>query len=227
VVATHDVGDAAGGRPCAVGLTGGLASGKSTVARMLATRGAPHLDADHIVHELYATGGDGAAAVSELFGEKMLAAEGGVDRERLGRMVLADPEARDALERAIHPLVRREVSRWLVELGARTDPPEVAIVEAALLVETGAARGYDLLAVVWCRPEQQLERALARGVPAARARGLLAAQMPIDAKRAAADVVIDNSGPESALTAEVVRAWEEIVARCRSRQTSAGSSHSV
>ena len=230
MVAVHNVASETRRRPCVVGLTGGLASGKSTVARMLAARGAPHLDADRVVHDLYAAGGDGSAAVSELFGEGVLVADGAVDRERLGRIVLADPAARAALEAVIHPLVRREVTRWLDELAARTHSPEVAIVEAALLVETGAARDYDLLAMVWCRPEQQLERALARGVPEDRVRGLLAAQMPIEAKRAAADIVIDNSGLEVVLSAEVGRAWEAIVARCRDhrgRQTATGSSHSI
>jgi len=227
VVADRDASDGIHRRPCAVGLTGGLASGKTTVARMLVARGVPCLDADRIVHDLYAAGGEGAAAVHRLFGNDVLAADGGVDRERLGGLVLADPSARGDLESAIHPLVRREVARWLNSLAARAEPPEVAIVEAALLVETGSAGSYDLLVVVWCRPEQQLVRALARGVPAERARALLAAQVPIDVKRAVADVLIDNSGPESALAEEVERALEEITARCRARQTAAGSSHSV
>jgi dephospho-CoA kinase len=214
-------------RPCVVGLTGGLASGKSTVARMLVERGLPCLDADRVVRDLYAAGGDGAEAVRGLFGDDVVGESQGVDRERLGRRVLSDPSARAALEGAIHPLVRREVARWLAGLAAQPHPPEVAFVEAALLVETGASRAYDLLVVVSCRPEQQLERALARGLPPDRARALLAAQGSIDAKRAAADIVIDNSGPESALAKKVDRAREEIVARCRIRHTAAGSSHSV
>lgn len=230
---------AEGPRLCVVGLTGGLASGKSTVARSLAARGVPCLDADRIVHRLYAAGGAGAAAVRDLFGQAMLTEDGSVDRQELARRVLAEPAARVALERAVHPLVRREVAVWLEQLAGSAEPPEAAVVEAALLVETGAASSYDLLVVVWCRPEQQIERAVARGVPEARARALLAAQAPLDAKRAVADVVVDNAGPESALATEVERAWQEILRRCRTRprhgadggeaegQPAGGSSHSV
>jgi len=201
-------------RPCTVGLTGGLASGKSSVAGILAARGVPCLDADRVVHELYAPGGDGAAAVRELFGNQALAGDGGVDRQRLGRLVLANAEARAALEGAVHPLVRREVRRWLETLARAPVPPPVAVVEAALLVETGSARDYDVLMVVWCRPEQQLARAVARGVDESRAQAILDAQQPLDQKRALADVVIDNSGDPGALGAEVRRGWERVVERC-------------
>jgi len=215
-------------RICTVGLTGGLASGKSTAARLLAGRGAAVLDADAVVHELYAAGGAGAAAVRDLFGADVLAADGSVDRARLAALITGDPSALGRLNRAVHPLVRRRVAAWLEDLAAAAEPPPVAVIEAALLVETGSYRAYDLLAVVWCRPEQQLARALARGVPEARARALLAAQAPIGEKRALADVVIDNSGPPEALAGEVARAWETMLARCRKRvQTAGGSSHSV
>ena len=203
-----------GRRPCLVGLTGGLASGKSTVARLLADRGVPIFDADREVHRLYEPGGAGAAAVAELFGGAMLNDAGAVDRAALGSRVVGDGEALEQLNRAIHPLVRTAVERWVIELSRGPEPPRVAVVEAALLVETGGARGYDVLVVVGCRPEQQLARALERGMDAHRARGLLAAQMPIDVKIAVADVVVDNSGGEAELAAEVDRAWREIEGRC-------------
>ena len=199
--------------PCTVGLTGGLASGKSTVAALLAGLGAEVFDADAAVRELYRPGGAGARDVAFLFGDGVLDADGGVDRARLAERVLDDPGARRRLEGAIHPLVRTSIEAWLAAL----DPPAVAVVEAALLVETGSWRRYDLLAVVLCSAEQQLERALARGVPADRARGLLRAQRPPDELRALADVVIDNSGPPEALEAEVRQAWRQIAARCRER----------
>ncbi len=205
--------------PCVVGLTGGLASGKSSVARLLAARGVPCRDADEIVHRLYAPGAAGTAAVRALFGDRVLDPDGGVDRERLGGLVLADDGARTALERAIHPLVRAEIRAWLQALGARRPSVPVAVVEAALLVETGSFRDYDVLVVVWCRAEQQLERAVARGVSEERARAVLAAQLPLDAKREAADVVIDNSGEADALAAELVRAWDEVARRCATRAT--------
>lgn len=206
-------------RPCAVGLTGGLASGKSSVAVMLARRGAEVLDADGLVHELYRPGGEGAQQVAELFGAEVLAGDGAVERDALSRRVLADAEALERLNRAVHPLVRARVAGWLAELGTRPGgAPGVAVVEAALLVETGSYRDYDLLLVVWCRPEQQLERALARGVDEGRALALLKAQLPLDSMLAVADIVVDNSGSREQLAAEVDRAWAEIRARCGQAQ---------
>lgn len=197
--------------PCTVGLTGGLASGKSTVAGVLETMGGEVFDCDAYVHDLYAPGGAGAMDVGFLFGDAVLDPEGGVNRALLAKLVLGDAAARGRLEGAIHPLVRNGVEAWLQTLGPRS----IAVVEAALLVETGSWRTYDLLAVVWCDPGQQLERAVARGVPTDRARGLLAAQMPMTEKRGLAQIVIDNSGTRDELDAEVQRAWSEILTRCR------------
>lgn len=198
-------------RPCTVGLTGGLASGKSTVAGILERLGAEVFDCDDHVHDLYAPGGAGAMDVAYLFGDAVLDPEGGVDRALLAELVLGDPAARARLEGAIHPLVRSGVEEWLATLGPRT----VAVVEAALLVETGSWRNYDLLTVVWCNADQQLERAVARGVPVDRARGLLATQMSMTEKRALAQVVIENSGARDELDAEVERAWREILSLCK------------
>jgi dephospho-CoA kinase len=196
-----------------VGLTGGLASGKSTVAEILAQHGAEIFDCDAYVHELYLPDGAGARDVAYLFGDEVLDPEGGVDRSLLASRVLDDESARHRLEGAIHPLVRTGIAAWLADL----DPRSVAVIEAALLVETGSWRDYELLAVVWCGIEQQLDRASARGVPADRARSLIAAQRPLAEKTEQADVVIDNSGPREALDAEVERAWFEILARCEQR----------
>ena len=200
-------------KPCTVGLTGGLASGKSTVAGIFEDLGAQVFDCDAHIHELYRPGGAGAKDVAYLFGDVVLESDGGVDRDLLAKLVLGDPAARERLEGAIHPLVRNGVEGWLKTLGPRT----VAVVEAALLVETGSWRSYDLLAVVWCDPEQQLERAVVRGVPVDRAQGLLAAQRPMAEKRELADVAIDNSGSRDELDAEVRRAWSEIVSLCHRR----------
>ncbi len=195
-------------------LTGGLASGKSTVAAGLARRGASVLDADRVVHRLYQPGGEGARAVRELLGDQVLAADGGVDRAVLGRRVLSDAEALHRLNRTIHPLVRREIDTWLDDLSGRTPPARVAVVEAALLIETGSYRDYDLLVVVWCRAEQQLARAVGRGMVEQRAQQMLAVQMPLDEKRRLADVLIDSSGTFPDLEAELDRAWREIDERC-------------
>ena len=200
-------------KPCTVGLTGGLASGKSTVAEILENLGAEVFDCDTHVHELYQPDGAGAKDVAFLFGDTVLDSDGGVDRSLLAELVLGDPAARHRLEGAIHPLVRSGVDAWLGTLGPRA----VAVVEAVLLIETGTWRNYDLLAVVWCDPEQQFERAVARGVAKDRARGLLQAQLPLVEKRDLADVVVDNTGTLGELETEVQRAWSEIVSLCKRR----------
>ena len=197
-------------RPCTVGLTGGLATGKSTVARILEARGIPVFDADATVHELYEPGGAGAAEVAELFGAAVLDAEGGVVRATLSEMVLGNSAARLRLESAIHPLVRRAVERWLMSIGDRP----VAVVEAALLAETGYHTEYDVLMVVWCDQHQQLQRALERGVSAERARGLINAQLPIAEKKELADVLVDNRGDLEDLSKEVDRAWSLVHRLC-------------
>lgn len=200
-------------RPCTVGLTGGLATGKSTVASLLAARGIPVFDADAAVHDLYEPGQAGAAAVAGLFGPAVLDAEGGVVRTTLSEMVLANPAARLRLEEAIHPLVRMAVLEWLEFNGDRT----VAVVEAALLAETGYYSEYDVLVVVWCDQHQQLQRALARGVPAERARGLINAQLPMAEKKEMADILVDNRGDLEELSTEVDRAWSQVHRLCAER----------
>ena len=207
--------ESGGNRPCVVGLTGGLASGKSTVAGLLAKRDIPVLDADAVVHDLYRPGREGTAAVTRIFGAAVLDPTGGVDRGALGGRVLRDRDLRLALERVIHPLVRQQIGRWIEGLG----PVPVAVVEAALLVETGSYRAYDVLIVAHCTSDQQLERAIARGIPEERALSLLKAQRPLEEKRELADVVIDNSGPRTSLEAEVDRAWAEVTQLCREKRT--------
>jgi len=209
-----DGGGGTSGRPCVVGLTGGLASGKSTVARRLAELGAAVLDADAVVHELYRPGEGGARAVRELFGEDVLDARGGVDRSTLAARIQGDPVALQGLNAAIHPLVRERVRLWIRGLSREAGGPRVAVVEATLMVESGSYRDYDLLVVVWCRPGQQVERAIARGMPEARVHALLAGQIPLDEKRRLADLVIDNSGPFQALPAKVDRAWDQLLQLC-------------
>ena len=197
-----------------VGLTGGLASGKSTIAKILADRGVPIFDADAAVHGLYLAGGKGAVAVAELFGQESLDAMGDVDREALAARVLGDAGARLRLEAAIHPLVRHLVVAWLESL--HNEP--VAVVEAALLVETGSYRNYDVLMVVWCRRHQQLERAVARGLTAERAEALIKAQLPLDEKVEMANVVVDNRGDLEDLAQEVEHAWKRVLKLCADRE---------
>lgn len=172
----------------AVGLTGGLASGKSTVGRWLAEAGYRVVDADRLVAELYRPGGDGAAAVERLFGADMLDPAGAVDRERLAARVFADERARQQLEAAIHPLVRRAFA------ALRAGEDGVAVLEATLLVEAGYAPDFDLVVTVEADPALRLERAVARGLDRAAAEARLAAQGDGAARRAAADRVLRNDG---------------------------------
>ena len=197
-------------RPCTVGLTGGLSTGKSTVGRILEARGIPVFDADAAVHELYEPGGAGAAAVAELLGPSVLDAEGGVVRATLSEMVLGNTAARLRLEKAIHPMVREAVQEWLASVSDRP----VAVIEAALLAETGYHSEYDVLMVVWCDQHQQLQRALERGVSAERARALINAQLPMSEKKEMADVVVDNRGDLEDLAHEVDRAWSLVHRLC-------------
>lgn len=195
-----------------VGLTGGLASGKSTVARALAHAGFEVIDADQLVAELYRPGGAGTRAVAALFGPEHLAADGGVDKARLGRLVFADAAARDRLEAAIHPLVRQRFDE-LARAAAG-----VIVLEATRLVEAGFAPDFDLVVTVEAPTETRLRRAVARGLPAAEARARLAAQGDGTARRAAADVTLDNGGEPEELFAQVAR----LAARLRAESAARG-----
>lgn len=187
-----------------VGLTGGLASGKSTVARLLAERGATVVDADRLVAELYEPGEPGARAAAELFGAQMLDARGAVDRERLARVVFTDADARRRLERAIHPLVRERFAA--LARGAQG----VVVLEATLLVEAGYAPGFDRVVTVEADPEARVARAVARGMSEDEARRRLLAQGEGDARRAAADTVIRNDGDLADLERRVDELWQDL-----------------
>jgi len=195
-------------RPLLVGLTGGLASGKSTVAGLLAEAGFRVVDADRLVAELYRPGGAGAAAVEELLGPEALDEDGAVDRAAVAEQVFADPGARRRLEAAIHPLVRRRFA----EVAATASEP-VAVLEATLLVEAGYGPDFDLVVAVEADPEVRLRRAVARGNDPADARARLAAQGDCAARRAGADAVIDNDGD----LAELRRRVEELATDLRAR----------
>lgn len=180
-----------------VGLTGGLASGKSTVARRLRERGATVVDADRLVAELYEPGQPGARAAGELFGPEVLDPRGSVERARLAEVVFSDPEARRRLEAAIHPLVRRRFA----ELAGGRDG--VVVLEATLLVEAGYAPDFDRVVTVEADPEVRLGRAVERGMDEAEARRRLRAQGDGAARRDAADVVITNDGDLEELERQV------------------------
>lgn len=190
-----------------VGLTGGVASGKSTVAAMLGARGAVVRDADAVVEDLYLPGAAGATAVAVLFGPRLLAPDGSVDRAALAALVLADAPARALLEVVIHPLVRAEIEAWIGRLAAASPTAPVAIVEAALLVETGAYAAYDRLVAVSSPLELRRARALAAGWPAERFERVVAAQLDDRARAAVASYEIDNAGGLDELRAAVAGLW--------------------
>ena len=184
-------------RPLLVGLTGGLAAGKSTVARHLGELGCTVVDADRLVAELYLPGGAGAERVAELFGPAVLGADGGVDHRALAARVFGDAGARGRLEAAIHPLVRERFQA----IAAAADG--IVVLEATLLVEAGWAGAFDVVVTVEAPRELRLARAVARGLDAAEAERRLAAQGDGAARRAGADRVLVNDGDPAALRAKV------------------------
>jgi dephospho-CoA kinase len=194
-----------------VGLTGPLASGKSSVARRLAAAGFHVVDADRLVADLYLPGAPGSEAVRRLFGPAALAADGGVDKAALAGRVFSDPEALRRLEAEIHPLVRR---RFAEISGARSG---VVVLEATKLVEGGFAPGFDLIVTVESPVEQLVSRAARRGLSEQEIRARLAAQAPPEMRRAAAHFVVENDGTQSKLRGEVRR----LIAEIRRRATAA------
>jgi dephospho-CoA kinase len=176
-----------------VGLTGGIACGKSHVLARLAAHGFHTLDLDRIAHEVTAPGGAAFDDVVREFGREVLAPGGGLNRKALGALVFADPTARARLNAVVHPRVRDEEARRAAVW--RQDPSAVVVSDAALLVETGMHLRFDRLIVVHCRPEQQLQRLKARdGIDEGAARARIDAQMPLRDKRRYAHFEIDTAG---------------------------------
>ena len=189
-----------------VGVTGGLASGKSTVAALLAERGAAVVDADAIVRGLYASGGAGEAAARELFGDAVLDASGAVDRAKLAGVVFSDPRGRHALEARIHPLVGAEIERRFEE-AERAGAP-VAAAEASQLFEAKTDARYDRIVLVMAPEAERIRRWERRGGEVEDARRRMAAQLPPGEARARAHHVIVNDGDLAALRARVSELWE-------------------
>ncbi|MGY1985929.1 dephospho-CoA kinase [Blastococcus sp. SYSU DS0669] len=190
-----------------IGLTGGIGSGKSTVSRLLAERGAVVVDADLIAREVLEPGTPGLAAVVREFGEGVLAEDGSLDRAALAAIVFSDEEARRRLDALVHPLVRQRSA----ELVAAAPEDAVVVNDVPLLVETGQAGSYDLVVVVETRQEIRVARLVERGLTEADARARIAAQATDGQRRAVADVVLDNSGNLQHLAEQVDRFWAERV----------------
>ena len=196
-----------------VGLTGGIATGKTTVVGMLRELGCQVFEADKIAHQMIEPGGPAYEEVVREFGRGILAADGRVDRPKLGEIVFADPKRLARLNAIVHPHVLEEQTRVLTATG-RADPRAIAVIEAALLIEAGFDRVLDLLVVTWCTPEQQLARLTrpeaGRGMTVEQARQRIAAQMPIEEKRRRADEVIDCSGSLEHTRAQVIAIYAKL-----------------
>ncbi|MFD9395766.1 dephospho-CoA kinase [Streptomyces sp. NPDC060000] len=195
-----------------VGLTGGIGAGKSEVSRLLVERGAVLIDADRIAREVVAPGTPGLVAVTEAFGDDVLAQDGSLDRPRLGSIVFADPEKLALLNSIVHPLVGAR-SREL-----ETAAPEDAVVihDVPLLTENNLAPLYDVVVVVDAAPETQLDRLVRlRGMTEDDARARMAAQATREKRREIADIVIDNDVPLADLQRRVQDVWADLARRAQ------------
>jgi len=198
-----------------IGLTGGIGTGKSTVARMFASLGAVVIDADAIVHRLQSAGSPVLAEIAAAFGAELLDSNGALDRARLADLVFRDPAARQRLNELIHPKVGAEMMREM-EAARRAGAPLVVLDIPLLFEGRRSGRGqaaklpFDATVLVYCPEALQIERTVARdGCTRAEAENRVAAQLPIEEKRALADFVIDNSGSP----AETERQVREIYAK--------------
>jgi len=193
-------------KPYTVGLTGGIGSGKSTVAGMFARLGVQVIDTDEIAHELTRPGGEAIVPISAAFGAEAIAADGSLDRARMRRLAFADAQAKKRLEAILHPLIRAESSRRVE--GAASP---YAILVIPLLVESGVDRSRTArVLVVDCPEDGQVSRVMRRsGLAEAEVRAILASQVTREQRLAAADDVIDNSGAPEALEGQISRLHEK------------------
>jgi len=202
-----------------VGLTGGIGSGKSEVARRLADHGAVLIDADVAAREVVVPGSPGLARIAEVFGEEVLRPGGTLNRERLGGIVFGDPGLRAKLNEIVHPLVRE----WMqaaeqAAVQASGPPGPVVVHDVPLLAESRGRAGFDVVIVVDVPPELQLERLVGlRGMPPEQARARMAAQASREQRLAVADVVIDNSGSLDDLDRRVADVWDGLQRRLVAR----------
>jgi dephospho-CoA kinase len=197
-----------------VGLTGGIASGKSTVSAMLAERGAEVVDADRIAREVLLPGTPAWCKVREHFGPGVLFADGTIDRQALADQVFSDPAKLALLNEITHPEIFARIADQLERFYNR---PVVVVLDAALLIESGLADGVDLLVVTHSPREIQVERLAAKGMDERAAGARIAAQLAPEQRLARADVVIDNRGSLEALAGQVDALWAQLQARLAER----------
>ena len=185
-----------------IGLTGGIACGKSTVSKFLAQKGAIIVDADLIARLIVAPGSEGLNQLQACFGSDILDEHGDLHRPSLGKIVFADPEKRNLLEKITHPLIAKESNRQITEALAQNPP--LVVYDAALLFESGRADAFRPVVVVYVNREEQVKRIMARdGISAQDAQKRIDAQMSVEQKVALADFKIDNSGDLDDLSQQV------------------------
>jgi dephospho-CoA kinase len=194
-----------------VGLTGGIGSGKSTVSRMFADRGAVIVDADDLARRAVEPGTPGLQKVIDAFGSDVLKPDGSLDREAVAAKVFADPDKRKLLESVTHPEVFR---LYHEEIERHRDTDDVVIFDAPLIVETGAHEGFDVLIVVSASEDEQIRRVVAdRGMSEKDARARIRAQLPLEEKEKVATVVIRNDGSIEDLEPQVETLWRDLERR--------------
>ena len=192
-----------------VGLTGGIATGKSTVAEILREMGIPVLDADLAARHVVQAGEPALGALVSAFGPEILDASGALDRAAMRARIIADPAAKRTLEDITHPAIRARIGTELAALASNGHP--VAVVEAALLVESGSYKAYGDLIVVTCDPDEQIRRVMARDHQTeTQARGMIDAQMPMSEKERHATQLIRNDGDLDALKTTTATVWARI-----------------
>jgi dephospho-CoA kinase len=198
-----------------VGLTGGIASGKSTVADMLRHAGARIIDADRIAREVVDPGKPAWLAIQQVFGDAVLLPDDTIDRKRLGSMVFNDPALRRKLEEIVHPRVRSQIDA-LVARYRKIDPHAIIVQDVPLLIETGIQARFSDIILVYVPAEMQLQRLIQRdAISRADAQARLDAQMPIEAKRKRASIIIDNSGSLEETENQVNTIYAELVGKRR------------
>lgn len=202
------------GECLSVGLTGGIASGKSAVSRRMAELGAVVIDADVVARHVLTRGSGGLAEVVEAFGEEVLAADGSLDRPELGQIVFADEAARQRLNSIVHPRVRSESAR----LREAAPAGSVVVEDLPLLVETGQQERFDVVVVVHAPEQERIRRMVEdRGSTEEDARSRMAAQATDAQREAAADVLLDNSGTPEQLRMQVDELMEKLTAQAAAR----------
>ncbi len=193
-----------------IGLTGSIAVGKSVVCGILAELGCHLIDADETARKVVAAGTKGLRKIVGSFGEEILMPDGELNRSRLGAIVFADKEKRLLLNSIVHPLVIEDQNLWLLHWET-ADPDGIAVVDAALMIESGSYKRFDALVVVWCEPAIQLKRLMLRdNLSKKEAQNRIGSQMPQDQKKRYADFLIDTSKSIEETRRQTVEIYERL-----------------